>query len=681
MSEQRELQRYAQQLNSEVRDRALGTYQDAEPDYKENVFTGMALEMLEELGVTEESQVCYYEAVTGRGQGQIKVNGYSTGDPENHLDIFTTLFHDTDSITPVNKNVVMQAIARAHRLLEFATCANRDLMEPTSEIYAMVSRVQDVLRTKPGVRIFVLSDGLINSKNRFRFKHEETPFDCEIWDIERLYRATLNSSPRDSVEVDFEQLQGSAIPCLQMPYPNSEFDAYLTILPGETLYWMYENYGPRLLEFNVRSFLQAKGGVNRGIRETLKKEPDRFVAYNNGISATADSIETIQLPNRQLGIRLLRGFQIVNGGQTTASIHRARKVDKTDISQILVPTKICIIRPEQLEEFVPKISRYANTQNVIQMADFSANDTFHIEIERLSKRIWCPGEQGKWFYERARGQYQVAKVAAGTSAGIRRFTEQIPPSRKFTKLDLAKYIHSWEQLPHIVSKGAQKNFVFFMEDLASRSDKEWIPDEVFYRDLIAKAIVFRSIQRLVRQEKFPAYQANIVTYTTAYLSYICRKKADLTLIWKDQRLSSSLEALLQSWTLGINEGILQSSNGRNVTEWCKKEECWQEMRKLRLPLPDTFPQELQGMEDQTENETTSEEDRDNIETCMMLSGEAWLKIHGWGKESGALNYKQCSIALTLSGMAEARWVKEPSRKQAWHGAKMLELARNNGVPA
>jgi hypothetical protein len=598
MAEQREIQRYAQQLNSEIRDRALGNYQDSEPDYKENVFAGMVLEILEELGVTEEPQVCHYDAPTGRGQAQVKINGYSTGDPENHLDIFTTLFLDTGTITPVAKNAVVQAITRAHRVLDFVANANHDLIEPSSATFGMVTSIQDVLRTKPHVRFFVLSDGLINSKNKVRFKHEETTFDCEIWDIERLYRATLNSSPRDSVEVDFEQIQGSAIPCLQMPYPNAEFDAYLTILPGDTLYWMYENYGPRLLEFNVRSFLQAKGTVNRGIRETLKIEPERFVAYNNGISATADSIETIQLPNNQMGIRLLRGFQIVNGGQTTASIHRARKVDKTDISHILVPTKICIIKADQLEEFVPKISRYANTQNVIQMADFSANDMFHIEIERLSKRIWCPGEQGKWFYERARGQYQVAKVAAGTPAGIRRFTEQIPPGRKFTKLDLAKCIHSWEQLPHIVSKGAQKNFVFFMEGLASKWGDEWTPDETFYQDLIAKTIIFRSIQRLVRQERFPAYQANIVTYTTAYLSYICKKKADFALIWKNQRLSSSIEALLQSWTIEINEGILQSSNGRNVTEWCKKEDCWQEIRRLELPLPDTLPQELLTIKDQ-----------------------------------------------------------------------------------
>jgi AIPR protein len=182
-----------------------------------------------------------------------------------------------------------------------------------------------------------------------------------------------------------------------------------------------------LLELNVRSFLSARGKINSGIRRTLREEPDRFLAYNNGIVVTVDELETITLEDRRPAIRSLRGLQIVNGGQTTASIHRARKVDRADISSVMVPAKITRIDPAHQEEVVRNISRYANTQNVIQMADFSANEPFHIEIERLSERIWCPGEQGRWFYERARGQYQVAKSnAAATRGRRRRFNEQTP---------------------------------------------------------------------------------------------------------------------------------------------------------------------------------------------------------------------------------------------------------------
>ncbi len=211
-------------------------------------------------------------------------------------------------------------------------------------------------------------------------------------------------------------LRFPVLPC----HALEDYLSYLMIMPAEILYRIYDEYGPRLLEFNVRSFLQAKGKVNKGIRDTLKQEPDRFMAYNNGISATADSLQVVRNDDGQLAIKTITGLQIVNGGQTTASLHRAKKIDKADISAVFVPAKITILlKPEKLEEIVPKISLYANSQNVIQVADFSANHSFHIEIERLSTTVWCPGEQGRWFYERARGQYQVAKSRAGYNSGTK----------------------------------------------------------------------------------------------------------------------------------------------------------------------------------------------------------------------------------------------------------------------
>jgi hypothetical protein len=284
----------------------------------------------------------------------------------------------------------------------------------------------------------------------------------------------------------------------------------------------------------------------------------------------------------------------VNGGQTTASLHRAKKIDKADISGVFVPAKITILlKPEKLEEIVPKISLYANSQNKIDVADFSANHSFHIEIERLSASVWCPGEQGRWFYERARGQYQVAKSREGTiPAQKRRFDERTPTSRRFTKTDLAKYVNSWDQLPHVASRGSQKNFLAFTIEIQKRG-KDWKPDETWYRELIAKAILFRQTTRIVRQEEFPAYKANIVTYLIAYLA--CRSGAGLSLrqIWDNQKISVELESLLRSWAHKINEAITTSAGGRNVTEWCKKEECWEAIRKINASLSDHLPLEWQ----------------------------------------------------------------------------------------
>lgn len=591
MTEERDLLNFVRQINADVRDLASGGSVDGAVDFKENVFTHLVQDWFAETGVVENPEVCYYEARVGRGLA--KVNGFGINDDEDTLDIFTSIFHDTAGIVNVSKEEISKAARRATRFLEAALQGLHKNMETASDAYTMVSRIYDLAGSIERVRIFIITDGHAPVKMVTNLVIDKIPISFEIWDLERLCRSMRSGLPHTAIEIDFEKISGKALPCLPMPERASDYMAYLTIFPGIVLYKLYEEYGSRLLELNIRSFLQARGKVNRGIRDTLRSEPDRFMAYNNGISITVDSLETVRLPDGQPAIKSVCGLQIVNGGQTTASIHRARKYDRADIGHVFIPAKITVVGSAKLEEMVRNISLCANTQNVIQMADFSANEPFHVEIERLSSRIWCPGEQGRWFYERARGQYQVAKLRFGnTSARKRKFNEQTPPARRFTKTDLAKYVQSWEQLPHIVSRGAQKSFVIFMQELSDKLGKGWLPDENYYKFLIAKAIVFRTAQKIVRQEKFPAYQANIVTYLVAYLSLWTEGKIDLEQIWREQTLSKDLIELLHRWSHEINSCILSSASGRNITEWCKKEDCWKAVRRLKLPGPHSVPSKL-----------------------------------------------------------------------------------------
>lgn len=393
------------------------------------------------------------------------------------------------------------------------------------------------------VRVFVLTNGLSAAKKLDPSEVDGKPLKFEIWDVERLFRARRAGLPREEVDIDFKELFGEPLRCLPMPRPMIDYTAYFTVIPGDILVALYEEYGARLLELNVRSFLSITGKVNKGIRKTLSEAPERFVAYNNGIVITVDELVTETLSGGGLGIRSVKGLQIVNGGQTTASIHRARKVDKADISSVFVPAKIILAEQGKLEEMVRLVSRYANSQNVVQVADFSANDPYHVELERLSNVIWCPGGQGRWFYERARGQYQVAKAGEGsTAAALRRFKERTPPQRKFTKTELAKFLNTWEQRPHLVSYGAQKNFEQFMQSLRATERTDWLPDEIYFRHLVAKAILYRVVQRIVRQEEFAAYQANIVTYLVAYLASRTGGRLDFDLIWNSQQISHSLRS-------------------------------------------------------------------------------------------------------------------------------------------
>src|SRR6185437_6816110 len=258
----------------------------------------------------------------------------------------------------------------------------------------------------------------------------------QIWDMERLFRNLAAGRPHEAIEINLEEMLGEGLACLPLPATEEDYQAYLCVVPGDLLYRMYDEYGPRLLELNVRSFLQARGKVNRGIATTIREEPGHFFPYNNGLSMTAAEVRIKPLKGDRQGLTYIRGLQIVNGGQTTASIHRARKTDGEDLSRVFVQAKITVVDGDKLEEMVPKISRYANSQNVVNEADFSANHPYHIEIERLAATTWIPGEQGRWFYERARGQYQVAKAkAARTPAQKKLFERQTPSGRRFAKTD------------------------------------------------------------------------------------------------------------------------------------------------------------------------------------------------------------------------------------------------------
>ena len=120
---------------------------------------------------------------------------------------------------------------------------------------------------------------------------------------------------------------------------------------------LYGKYGPKLLERNIRVFLQMKGKVNKGIRETIHNEPCMFLAYNNGISTTAECVKLEKNSCGIPGISWIRDFQIVNGGQTTAAIHYTYFKEKCDISEVLVQVKLTVLKNQNDMKFiVPKIS-------------------------------------------------------------------------------------------------------------------------------------------------------------------------------------------------------------------------------------------------------------------------------------------------------------------------------------
>jgi hypothetical protein len=364
-----------------------------------------------------------------------------------------------------------------------------------------------------------------------------------------LHQMLSSGNRRETIEIDFKKDFDQFIPCLEIRNGNKNYQTVLGVFPGNILADLYEKYGARLLERNVRTFLQARGKVNKGIRTTLNTEPDMFLAYNNGITGTAESIRLNINENGIQEISYLKDFQIVNGAQTTASLYHTRKKDKANLSSTFVQAKICIVDDsKKIDAIVPLISRFSNSQNKVSEADFYANDPFHLEIETLSRSVWAPAQhssnqQTHWFFERSRGQYNDEKSKL-TSAQLKKFNLENPSRQKFSKTDLAKFENTWLQLPWIVSLGSQKNFRDFSARLSER--KGFKADLDYFQKLVAKAILFRSAEKIVSGMEFGGYRANIVTYSLAWLSFISYQRIDLDKIWRRQLISQTLEAAIQN---------------------------------------------------------------------------------------------------------------------------------------
>lgn len=566
----------------------LGSTASVEPevvDLLENITTECMLTSLNDVGAIDDVHIRFAELRAGPGAGVARVNGYRISEEEDRLDLVVTLSRPGGQVADVPAQEVQRAVDQAWRF--FWACRKQvpAQFDPLDEAHGMAQRMLDVQGPLTQVQIFVLVQGLAGEfrggkSHRVRY---DGPLDVRvhIWDLERLARCVESGRPRESIEVDFVEDFGKALPCLPIQMGTSA-GAYLAVIPGDVLHRLYDEYGERLLELNVRSFLQARGSVNRGIRDSILEEPERFFAYNNGLSAIAEEVRTARSSDGSVRITGVRGLQIVNGGQTTASIHRAASRDKADLSQVFVQAKLTVVPAAQVEEMVPRISLFANSQNKVNEADFTANDPFHLALEKLSRTVWTPDQKTHWFYERARGQYQVARSRL-TGVQAKEFDRVNPADQLFTKTDVSTFVHSWAGLPHTVSLGAQKNFREFTLQMQRGPAIE--PDEPYFKELIAKAIIFRSAQQAAREARVSAYKANIVAYSVAYLAAHAGQQIDLEEVWAEQRVPDHLRSALLGLIGPIETAIKRGADGRNVTEWCKKEECWKKVKQLQLTLP------------------------------------------------------------------------------------------------
>jgi hypothetical protein len=557
-------------VRSEVNEGAL---------YEELVYASIVMNHMAEIGMTYEPVECHYE---GRvNNANLRLSGYALSDDRDQLDLFVSLYSGSILPTPIPDAETKTAVEQCLHFL--AQCARGVLaprLDPSSDARALADTLQAVYNNLEQIRIFVITDRVAKSKS---FKTREIngkAVRLEVMDIERLHRHLSEGKPRDELVINFTEISGQPLPCVFLNGQNGDYDYALTAIPGEALRFLYEKFGAQLLEANVRSFLSIKNkkSVNAGIQHTLRFSPERFMAYNNGIVMIADEIKLAQGAEGIAGISWLKGLQIVNGGQTTASIYfTKKKFPDVDLSSVRVMAKIIVMRTQDSvkeEALVSDISRFANSQNSVSQSDLSANKPFHIEIEKISRSLYCPDGVSQWLYERTAGSYSTLLIRDGTTPSrLKKIKDANPPSRRITKTDLAKYINAWDQKPDIVGLGTQKNFEKFMASIATPDAHiAQLPTTADFKEMVAKTKIYRETQKIIRP-MFQAFQANITAYTVSVLSNLVGTRLNLDRVWNNQALSPELLAQIKILAAQVGKILHTEAGGRMVSEWAKHPEC------------------------------------------------------------------------------------------------------------
>lgn len=663
--ENKELLKFYIDIQEEVNASLISEEEGTNP---EQVFTELALSYLSDAGETENYRVCFDEKISKRGI-EHKINGYSLYENYETLDLFVTLYVSDPAIQNIAKGDAEKTIDRVVKFFRNAIYKEYvNEIEESSEIFDLAQTLANVPEIKEyltRVNVFLITNGEVKAD----LKVSDTIAGYTVFyrTIDINYLFNLSDKSRVPIEINFEQ-SGYKVPCIVNETENSDYQSWLAIIPGIALADIYEQYGARLLEQNVRSFLQFTGKINKGIRNTIIKEQHMFMAFNNGIAATAEEVNIIDLPNNQgKAIAQVKDFQIVNGGQTTASIYHTWKKDKVNISGIFVPVKLTIVKDrENFSEIVGRIAEYANTQNKVSASDLSSNRENHVLLEKISRTSWAPplpGEtnQTRWFFERSRGQYKNERIRFGITPSKRKqFDKQNPRSQMFTKESLAKFINSYEEVyngkklvigPHIVVRGSQKNYAQFLNYNFNIK-----PDNVWFEDSIAKAILFSSAEKVygVKPNAIGDMRYITVPYSLAWLGYKLEYKLDLYKIWKQQSLSETLKLKIYEIMSKIEDYIKTKAPGSLYGEWAKKEECWNAIKnedfniELSSLKGDLVSKSSENRKKLTEDDTLKAELEASLNRLKSIHPKTWKKIENWGRETQNLSQYQYDMASTLS---------------------------------
>lgn len=615
-------------------------------------FVSSFAQYLQEAEFLMDFNAAYFEG-TGKHNRKLRVDGYAYDEFDKTMSLIIAEYDVSETEKVLTKTQAGQLL---ERLRAFADHALNSSLHREVEMSRPCSDLVDLLREKHKeihkFQLLIFTTSSISTAITILESADINGIvsECQIWDINRLFKVCGSDTGRHIIEIDFNEYSNYGIPCMEASGTvTKDFKSYLCIMPGTLLADIYDKYGSNLLEGNVRSFLSTKVAVNKKIRTTILQDPERFFAYNNGISATAMDIQ-VGCNSQGNFLVSAKDFQIINGGQTTASLSNARFRDKADLSSIFVQMKLTVIKhtlEEEATELVQNISRSSNSQNKVSDADFFSTHPFHVRMERFSQRLYARAVGGlqhetKWFYERARGQY-LQKQMRMTAGEKKKFLLQNPKNQLITKTDFAKVRNTWKGFPHIVSRGAQTNFAEFAKatnDEWEASDDGLVFNEKYFQESVALVMIFRYSELMVSHQSWysQGYRANIVTYTIALLHMLIQKQfsgmeLDLMNIWTRQNIPEVIANVMIVLSELVYDKLTDPQRGvENVTQWCKREACWKSVQSIDYNLSPEIKVCLIGREEQKTAEKEAKADQRIIsDTEIMtkiieISQEQWQNV-------------------------------------------------------
>lgn len=637
---ERALENYIEELKSDVASRV---YSEGEGASFEDKFTEYCIEVLESIGKSEGARVLSYVHPNSQGGIDWKINGFCLKDlakDENKKEYYETLdlfitFYKNQYDYNITKDDYTKSLNQIKRFINSALKRHIDYIDKSNtELYYLIGTIGKQGKEFDRINVYFLINGFSNHEKE-KIEIADADVFVHTWDVARLFKINESNSVHEPIEIEFESFteDGKGLQCLQVPSIDEMYDCYLAIVPGEILAKLYKEYSNELLESNVRAFLGQAGKFNKGIRETIRTKPQMFLPYNNGITATAESVET-KIVDNQLVITKLNDFQIVNGGQTTASLyHTQKKFKDADLSKIFVQMKLTVIKDKEQKNIeVPNISRFANSQNKVSELDLSSNNPFFVQIENLSRKKYVVNPENKnqsllWFFERANGQYRET-LNKQTPAQQKKFKEQNPSAFKFVKSDVAKFINGWELEPHFVAQGSQKNFIHYTKKITDLVSKDKLPGENFYRKLIANAILFKTIDQLFGRKGVNAIgdtslKALSVAYTVSYFHYLTNNRIDLWKIYEEQKIDDFLKNHLYKLLNFVYNHIITEASGSLISEYAKRQSSWDKLRNAAYSedLIIILGNYLISEEEKLQRENEKEIDTNSVEDSVFIVSE------------------------------------------------------------